>query len=211
MKRILLIFSILICFLPCFQLNFANASATNADYVVVANSATLFESADFSSQKVATLSHKDFLKIELNGQEPVEYGEEFVFYKAQFENIEGFVLADLVTPQTQTIVSIPNFNAKTNSKCNVFLKNDKYFIESETILEKHEQIFLYEGYDVDKEYTAITYVKDNEVLYGYLKTENIAPNGINPIIITCICIVIAVIGIVFAWVFMKNKKVKIKK
>ena len=67
------------------------------------------------------------------------------------------------------------------------------------------------GHREKKEYNAIAFVHENEVLYGYLKTDTISPDGINPAIITCIVIIIALLGIIFAWLFMKNKKVKLKK
>lgn len=210
MKKILFLFLICLTLLPCFSLNFASANL-NTNYIVVANSATLFSTADFSSEKVATLSHKDELEIELFENTPVEYScDGFVFYSARFEDKSGYILSDLVVARTENITTIPNFNAKTNASCKVYFKNDAEFVESDIVLEKHQKIFLYEGFNDDKDWTAVSFLKDNEVLYGFLKTENISPNGINPIFITCISIILAVVGIVFAWVFIKNKKVKLK-
>lgn len=211
MKKFLIIFLIFSCFLPFFEFNYANANASNSEFVVVANSATIFSEPDFSSTKLKNLTHKDVISVELQETTPVEYGNEFVFFKVNFDDIEGYVLSDLLVPKNKTISSIPNFNAQTNSSCSVYVKNDTEFVKIETILEKGERIFLYEGYSNERDYIAIAYVKNNEIMYGYLQKDVISPDGINPIIITCISLIIAVIGIVFAWVFIKNKKVKLKK
>lgn len=211
MRKILIAFAFVFCFSSFFNLNFASATDANCEFVVTANSATLWSEANFSSQKVDELSHKDIIIVQMTENEPTEYlFENFVFFKANFEDKSGFVLSDLVTKKVENIESVPNFNAKTNTECKVFLKNDTTFVESDIVLEKHCQIFLYEGFDSKSEFTAISYVKDNSVFYGYLKTKNISPNGINPIIITCISLILAIVGIVFALVFMKNKKVKLK-
>lgn len=210
MKKYLLVLLLCFALLPCLSINFASASE-NINYVVVANSATLFESADFSSEKIATLSLKDEVEIEMLENTPVEHlCDGFVFYSAKFEDKTGYILSDMVAPKNECITTIPNFNAKTNASCTVYFKNDVDFVESDIILEKHQQIFLYEGFDDDTEWTAISFLKDNSVVYGYLKTENVAPNGINPIFIVCISVILAAVGIVFAWVFIKNKKVKLK-
>lgn len=210
MKKFFIFLSICLCILTVCDLNFA-AADFSAKYFVTANSATIFEAPNISSQKLKTLSHKDEIWVETSDNQAVEYTYEYAFFKVTHQNIEGYVLADLIVPKSKTISSIPNFNAKTNERCTVYLKADNEFVESNIALEKHEKIFLYEGFDKKKDYTAISYLKDNEIFYGYLKTENIAPNGINPIVITCISLIVAVVGIVFAWVFMKKKKVKIKK
>ncbi len=211
MKKILLIFSVFLCFLPFFSTNFASADNNNTKYVVTANSATIFEMADFSSTKLKIVNHKDILTVETNAESPVEYGDNIKFFKVMHENTTGFVVADLLTPQKSVITSIPNFNGQTNKTCDIFIKNDTDFSKNGHTLNKGERIFLYEGFSNKNDYIAIAYLKDNEVMYGYLSKEDISPDGINPIIITCISLIIAVVGIVFAWVFIKNKKVKLKK
>lgn len=207
MKKFALMALILVL-LPIFNLNFANASNFSSEFVVVSNTATIFEAADLSSERLITLSHKDVVLIETEQDKPIEYNNEFLFFKAQFGTYSGYIVADLVVPKNNVIESVPNFNAKTNSTCKVYEKKDAEFVESKIDLQRHHKIFLYEGFDKKKEFTAICFLHNNQIYYGYLETDKISPNGINPTIITCICIIIAVVGIVFAWVFMKNKKSK---
>ena len=181
-------------------------------YVVTANRASVFESPDFSSAKIGQIEHDVEVYVQMENDAPQEFKNEgFVFYKITQADLEGYVFADLLTPKSDTITAIPSFNGQTNTESIVFWKQDNEMVESEIILDKGERIFLYEGYNSKEEYNAIAFVHENEVLYGYLKTENISPDGINTAIITCITIIIALLGIIFAWLFMKNRKVKLKK
>lgn len=213
---IFMLFAVFFAFFACFLPNsVAFADEVNCTYVVTANSAVVFEQPDFSSTKLATLKNKDEILLVFSGQNPEEFeGNGFVFFKTSttFETesgqMQGYVLADLVTPKTDVIVSIPHFNAKTNTTCKVFLKENNEISESEIMLEKGTKIFLYEGFNSKSQFTAMAFVHDNQVVYAYLETKNIQPNGVDPLIITCACLILAVLGIIFAWLFMKNKKAK---
>lgn len=216
----LLIFCGFFVFFSPISVAFAEESEVSGEYVVTANSAVLFSQPDLTSEKLATLSHKDEILLEVSGGEVAvysgTYGYNFYKLQEQYSNSQGelvdaFILCDLVTPKTEIVVSIPNFNAQTNAKCEIYLKENTEYVASGTTLDKGTRIFLYEGYDSSNEYTAISYVLDGDVLYGYLKTENIAPDGINPVIITCLIVILALLGIIFAWLFMTRKKVKLKK
>ena len=215
--KITVIFAVFLAFFASFLPNSkAFADELNNTYVVTANSAVVFEQANFSSKKLTTLKNKTEILLTMNGQKPQKFENGgWIFYKTETtfqtegEQIAGFILAELVTPKQAVIVSIPHFNAKTNMKCNVFFRENENFVKQENlVLEKGTQVFLYEGFESKSNFTAICFVKDNQVLYGFLETKNINPNGINPIVITCTCLILALLGIIFAWLFMKNKKAK---
>ncbi len=189
-------------------------------YVVTANSAVVFSRSDFASEKIATLKHKKELFVLTNSGTPVtEFWGNFKFFKISLLDNEiendnfdfGYVFADLLTKKQDEIVAIPNFNAKTNKECHVFFQENGTFVESKTLLLRGQGIFLYEGFDAKKDFNAISYVFDGKVLYGFLKTEDINPNGINPVLITCIILIVAVLSIIFTWLFMKTKHVHLKK
>lgn len=207
-------FILIVCFLVLSFCNtsFSIASAENnsPNYMICANMAVLYQSPSFSSEKLENLPHKTEVFIESENNLPKEYiNENYVFYKVlEYNGKEGYVLSDLVIKITNQITSVPNFNAQTNKECKVFYLQDTNFVESEITLERKHRIFLYKGYDKNREYTAIAFKYENEIVYGYLKTEDIAPDGINPVVITCVTISIALLGIIFAWLFMKNKKSK---
>jgi len=209
MKNFILILSIFLSVVVGIPaINFCEAENSNNIYIVTANSAVVFSEPDISSEKIEILKHKTEVIVEYENNEAKIYTTENLnFYKTE----TGYIICDLLTPNANYIVSIPNFNAKTNSLCKVFFNENNELIESNIELQKGEQLFLYEGFDKKKDFTAVSFLKNGQVVYGYLKTSSISPNGINPLIISCIFLILAVLGIVFALVFMKKKKVKLKK
>lgn len=213
MKKIMLILSIFLCFLSLTTTRITYAEDESSKYVVVANSAVIYQSPDFSSEKLSTLKHNQSIEILFENNSPKTFfSDNYSFFKViKYDEIEGYVLADLVVPENDVITSIPNFNAKLNNSCKVYFNENSVISESEITLNKNHQIFLYEGFNEKEKYTAVAFVYDNQVLYGYIETKWIDPDGINPLIITCIIVILAILGIVFAWVFIKNKKVKLKK
>ena len=189
-------------------------------HIVTADYAIVFSEANFASGKLATLSHKHDVKILLEDNSPVceKYGE-FVFYKLDLQENDiqnsdfqfGYILSDLIVEKTAEIVAYPNFNASTNQECVVFALRGQEYVETNNVLPQNTKIFLYRGFNKKLNYTAICFVANDSVEYGYLKTDCINPNGINPVLITCVVLIVAILGIIFAWIFMKNKRVKIKK
>ena len=213
MKKLLLFLSIFLCFFPFLSTNFTQAESSNGIYVVVSNSAVVYEEPNLSSEKLKTLKHNQEISLLLFEDSPQTFlSYNYTFFKVLgYEDIDGYILADLVVPKTEMLTAIPNFSAKLNRACKVYFLEDTVLTESEITLNKNQQIFLYEGFKNKEEFNAVAFVYDNQVLYGYIETKWISPNGVNPLIITCITVIIAALGIVFAWVFIKTKKVKIKK
>lgn len=192
-------------------LNFCNVSyaeTQNISYIVTANQAKIYSTPSLvGSEVLATLSHKDEVQIECEDGIANEYGEgDFVFYLVTGLEENGYILADLVVPENEFLTSIPNFNAQTNDSANVFFLENGEYVESEITLPRHQRFFLYEGFDSKKDFNAIAFVYENEVMYGYLETDKIDPDGISPVIITIFCLILAVLGIIFALLFMKKKK-----
>jgi len=181
------------------------------------NTAGLYTSFDLSSEKICTLSHKDKVTIEADVSGAVEYlsADNFVFFKIlSYNNLElktegyGFVLADLVSNDISQIESIPNFNAKIISQANVYFKEDNNFVVSSITLDKETKVYLYEGYKRKSEFTAICFEFDNQIVYGFVKTSLLKPDGINPLLITCITLIIAVLTISLSLILIKKKKAK---
>lgn len=237
MKRLLLVFMLCLCFLSptflnsaeSFSYNTKESQSTNFDvvsfdetiqtknYIVTANKANLYQEANFSSTILTTLNHKTIIKVIFENNNPKQTTKDnFVFYNVKFEEFEGFMFADLITAEQNFLTAIPNFNAQTNSDAKVYFLQDNEIRESNITLKTGERIFLYEGFDNKKEYNAIAFVVTNQdgtrdVMYGYLKSRDISPDGINPLLITCVVLILALLGIIFAWMFMKNKKIKFRK
>ncbi len=209
MKKIFAFALMFLCFLPSFVANRALAETTGLSYIVTANTANVYQSANLTSEVLYSVSHKDEVEIEKDSDFPKSYtGDGYTFYKIITTGKEGYILSDLVIRKNTSIQEIPNFNGRTNGKCSVYEKTETGYSKTSITLEKHQQIYLYEGYKSKKEYTAISFVYENEVVYGYIKTDYVDPNGINPIIITSICLVVAILGVAFTFVFIKGKKKK---
>ncbi len=211
MKKIFLCFVLLLlCIAPvCLpQTGFAESEPSNV-YIVAANEAVVFATPSLSSNRITTLKHKDEIEIEFDGQSAKEYtGDGFAFFHVTTAEKEGYVISDLVVPETKFLVTIPQFNAKTNGKAKVYFFENGSYVPSDITLPKHQRIFLYQGFNSKKNFNAVAFVYDNEVVYGYLKKDDIDPDGVNPLIITVACFAIAAIGIILAFVFMKKKKKK---
>ena len=211
MKRFLIVLCLALCLFvsPTF---IANADVGTKSFVVSANSAIIFENADLSSTKLETLSYGTFVDVETeDGNAKIFENGAYKFYHVTHNEVDGYVIMDLVVENTQTISTIPNFNGKTNAACMVYRLDGENYVEAGIMLTKKQQIFLYEGYNSKKEFAAVAFVHENEVKFGYIKMSAVDPNGINPIIITCICLIGAILGIVFAWLFVKGKKKAKKK
>lgn len=221
MKKFLLTFFVIFTFASLFSNNFCFASSSE-NYIVVANTAYVYQSPSLSANKIALFKNRDKVVLEmLDGSPETSQADGYKFYKLK-ESITrenesySYILADLVVKEREQITSIPNFNGKTNAKCNVYFAKETengvvYEKDEEMVLSKGTAIFLYQGFNKKSEYNAVSFLKDNTIYYGYLQTKNISPNGVNPVIITCIFLIIAVLGIVFAWVFISKKKVKLKR
>lgn len=216
MKKFLLCLGICLCmFLSFFEVG--NVFAQTSSYFVRAKFANAYSEPVFDSQfQVTTLFQNTQIDLEFeqNSNTPKKYENSgFIFVKIlNFEDFEElYVLSDLILKKEETLEEFPNFNGKTNQKSLVYFSENGKMTESEIFLQEGKEIFMYEGYDGKSQFTAIAFVLENSVQYGYIKTDCIAPNGVNPIIITCIVVILAVLGIIFSWLFMKNKKKKIKK
>lgn len=209
---ILLIFLVCFMFLPT---NVAVAETVSPTFVISANSAYAYVEADITSSKIKAFSNKDKVSLQLEEGAPKEHGESFVFYRL-LSPVESdgtqyyYILAEFVTQESETILSIPNYNAKTNAEAVVYFKQEDEFVESEITLKKNQEIFLYEGFNQKSKYSAIAFMHEGKVEYGYILTSAVAPNGINPLIIIAVTIILALVGIALAWVFIKRKKVKLK-
>lgn len=209
MKRIFVCLLLLVmCFSPVWNEKNASAETDESHLFVATNEAVVFGEAKLASEHLYTLNHKDEVEIEFDGESAKEYaGDGFVFYHVLTDSKEGYVLCDLVVPKSKFLVTIPKFNAQTNGKATVyFLKDGKYVASDKIVLPKHQRIFLYQGFNRKKQFNAVAFMFEDEVMYGFLEKDVIDPDGVNPIIITVACFAIAAIGVILAIVFLKKKR-----
>ena len=220
------IFFLLIFFLSAFFFMFSppvnGVRAENEKvYICTANFCYLYEEPAFTSQKVVgengeplQVLHKDEIILELTNNSPTEYDDGYgmIFYKVESYAGEqlpsAYIFSDFVALSGSDIETYPAYNASINSNTKLYLLNGETMTESEIEIDKGERVYLYEGYNKDLEYTPIAYQRENSLQYGYVLTDTIAPDGVNPYIIYAVTIAIACIGIIMVLLFMKNKKKK---
>jgi len=209
MKKIFVFSFIFLCFMTTLGGGIAHAESDTTIYMVCANSANVYQSPDLTSDILYTLTHKEKIEVESDGEEVKIYTNlDYSFYKITTDGKEGYILADFAVRMVEALQEIPNFNAKTNGPCVVYNKVDEEYVETSISLDKGYKLFLYEGYKSKNPYTAVSFVMDNQVLYGYIESDSVAPNGINPAIITCACLILAILGIMFTFLFIKGRKKK---
>lgn len=201
-KTMLFVLCLLFLFIPFGEQVYAQSPQT---FVVVFSKTNVYELPSFSAKKIAVLEKNDEIEVEFEEENPKKYTSDDGFDFFKLTSQDGYIFCDSVVLSREHIQNFPNFNAKTNKDCDVFTLEDGEFVKSEISLKKGTQIFLYKGFGND-EFIPVEFAYNNKIVYAYLQKKCISPNGINPVIITCICLILAVTGIIFAFVFMKKKK-----
>lgn len=220
MRKILLLFCLLIFCLP--NVNYVSAE-NKKEWICIANYCYIYSEPSFASAKVVgednepiIVKHKDVLILEEGENRLNTYldSEGQIFYAVlSMEGVEinGYIFSDFVTEDISKIETYPTFNATLKSDTYLFEVNGEEFSETETLLESGTRVYLYEGFDNDVNgYNAVAVKVGNTLQYGYVLKSDVSPDGINPAIIYAITIALACIGIIMAFLFMKNKKNKKK-
>lgn len=196
------------------------AESSKVDMIITANQTYIYEEADFESEKKEILSHKTIVIANMETDEIVvsydSYNNKFVY--VEYQEITGYVYSGYITRYYESQKEYPVFNAKVSSKNTVVYKyeNSKY-VKTNLKLKKGHKLYLYEGYNKDKEFTKVCFVLDDNVYdnsleFYYIKTTDISPNGVNPMLFVGISVFLALIGIIFALLFIKKKRpLKLKK
>lgn len=198
----------------------AYAETSKVDMIITANQAYIYEEANFESEKIETLSHKSIVVAKKENDEIVvnydAYNNKFVY--VEYQEKTGYVYSGYITRYYESQKEYPVFNAKVNSKnTRVYKYENGKYIKTNIKLEKGHKLYLYEGYDKDEEYTKVCFVLDDNVYdnsleFYFIKTEDISPNGINPMLFVGISAFLAIIGIILALMFIKKKRpLKLKK
>lgn len=136
------------------------------------------------------------------------------FYIYEYEEKIGFICSADVVIGTSHIDYLPTLNATIHiiDKTDCVVVYTEASSESETIatLENNRRIYIdMESYDKTSEYTLITYIDDNEnAVSGYIKTNNIKPDGVdtNSVILIVIIVVTIVIFLALVITFYQIKK-----
>lgn len=179
----------------------------NQDYYVTASSCYLYEDASFDSAKVQ-VSEEDVVLT--HGQIVVFQSEEGNFCLVTIKNSEttGYVYKYYLT-ENNSVSYYPVYNASIREDCLVY---DVNYSQTEITLKKGQRVYIYDGFDNKKEYTAVQFVLEDGTLYnGYVETSKVKPDGVNRAVIIAVPLIAAIVTIVLSIVFIQKKRKKKKK
>ncbi len=199
------IFCLLVAAIMFYSPSFLLAQA--ADYQleigqaqVIASQCEVYSQPDFSASKLEA-KYKLGDKVEVVAVD----GE---FAKINLGDAEGFVYKYYLS-QKSSLDVYPIFNATIRKATKIYDINDQ---ATEHIAKKDSRVYLYDGFNDKREFTAVQLVLEDGSLYvGKVKTEDINPDGVSALLIVGITIILAVVTIILSLVFIrKNKKKKNK-
>ena len=204
----LLIFAFaLSLFCPC--PTFSHALTQGEAAKVIVSNCYLYTEADFSSNRVSYFDGENNVFVMLKHGDQVNVKEisgDFVLVDNQ-EGKEGYVYKYYLSNNTSQSV-YPVFNATVRKNTTIY---DLEKSPTEFTAKKGARAYIYQGFNDKEKYTAVQIVLEDESLYnGYILTSDIAPDGVNGLLIVAISIIIAAVTIVLSLVFIKKKGKKQK-
>lgn len=154
-------------------------------------------------------THTEHYDFKINGGEKLVLVEEnSKYYKISytFENTEyiGYIPAEIASIYREDQEEIPVYNGKIIKKANIYSLNGEP-MESISLNPGHE-IYIYEGFDSEKEFTKIKFSLNGKVYIGQTETVNLSPNGVNKGVIIALSIITAIVGVVLIMLGFKKKK-----
>ena len=127
-----------------------------------------------------------------------------ISYKYDETEITGYIPSEIASIYKEDTIEIPVYNGKIIKTTEVLDING--LIIEDVTLESGHQIYLYEGFDSNKEYTKIKFCYQNQVFVGQVKTINLSPNGVNKAVIIAFSIITAIVGIIIILLGLKKNK-----
>ena len=167
---------------------------------VVTNYAYMYSEASFTSEKLEYTLDK--------GEEVILLSEnlENNFYKVRYKTDEGYIYKECLALVGEDQAVILTYNAKTSVKTKVYsLSSQEELFE----INENTELFLYEGYHRNSDYTAVKFSHDGEIVLGYIKTIDISPYGVSNVLIVSITAIVACVGVILILLGINKKKMKI--
>ena len=139
------------------------------------------------------------------------------FYKVldDYNNVKGYVLTSSVISYNENSLKVKlQTNAKLKTKSEVFLLVDNEYknlqIEEENlVLNENTEIRILEKYNNNNLYTEISFDYNNQILTGYVLTQNIQVKGFNYYFLIAIFLLI-IVGSTVIPIIIKNLNKKKK-
>lgn len=178
-----------------------NFSPTVGDSIfVLSDSAYLYSAPSLTSEIVVELEKGDELSLVSSTQTD---GFWQVVYQTDLETYEGFVYSELAGPVSDSQEVLLSCNATIINSTQVLSISS---LEPVCQLEKGTRVFLYEGYDDSKDYLAIRFENDGQILTGQVRIEDVQPDGVNAALIVAITAIVAIVSIIIILLGITKKK-----
>ena len=210
MKKFFLIIFFLICSISCFQFSFLSF-AENTEYKVCVNQTSIFSAPDVTSEIVETLFFNDIITISDEVVNDVNSNIKY-FKVIKNDEIFGYVISTTVSKNDRILYKLQT-NSKINKDSDVYILNDSNYEplkinDLEIVLKSETEVRLLEKYNPQKEYLQIAFSYKDEILTGYVKTENISVSGFNYYFLIAIFLIVIIGSTVIPIVYKNWKKHK---
>lgn len=205
----IIIFAFLILF-SHFPAKKSHALEIGGDAKVIVSRCYVYSDATFEAEKLKIVENEDEVFVTLKFGEVVKingFNGDFAWVTTA-EDKNGYVYKYYLSDNKSQEI-YPVFNASLRRESQIL---DIDFEETGLKASKNARVYLYEGFDDDKKYTAVQIVLEDGSLYnGYILTEDIKPDGVSALLIVGLSVIIATVTIVLSLLFIKKKKKKEKK
>lgn len=175
----------------------------NTSLSVVTNYAYVYEMPSFTSNKLDLEIKKNEIVVLLDATQ--HNGFYFVSYNSGEKNYEGYVYKECLAKLEREQELVLTYNAKTSMKTKVFSLSDKSEIVT---IEEGTELDLYEGFDRKNEFTKAKFSHNGQIIFGYIKTEDISPYGVSPVLIIALTAIFACVGVIFILLGINKKKLR---
>ena len=212
MKKFFIFLVLVLCL---FSININYVVADDNNYKVITDFAYIVSTPNSSNvEKLEEVSKG----IILSRCDDIVYNDEsethLTYYKISYNEIEGYILTNTVRKDENNFNVVFKPNAKINKESEVFiLTNGEYsnfvYNGENIVLQTNTEIKLLNGFDKNKTYQEISFEKNNEILTGYVLTENISVSGFRYYVLIIIFVLIVVFTTVIP-IVVKNWKKKRK-
>ena len=213
MKKFFIAVILILCLFSTSNINCVYAE--NCEYKVITDFAYIVSQPNSSNfEKLAEVSKGEILTIIDETIYNDQTETSLTYFKVSYNETEGYILANTVRKNDENFKINFKPNAIVNKESEVYIKTeDNYqnfvYNGEKIILESNTEIKLLSVYDKNKTYQEISFLKDNEILTGYVLTENISVSGFRYYVLIIIFVLIIVFSTVIP-IVVKNWKKKRK-
>lgn len=154
-------------------------------------------------------SYEQHYDFKINSGEKVqllETSDDFykVIYIYEEQDFTGYIPTELASVFVQDQTELPVYNGRIIKKTEVYQLDGTLYEGIE--LAPDTQIYIYEGFDADNEFTKIKFCYENQIYIGQVKTINLSPNGVNKAVIIAYSIIAAIVGVILILLGFKTGK-----